>query len=205
MVHLKAEKGDATEAERLTEMMFGMMIDDSCILNSLNYNGYCENPLVQSTLLLYSGKIEEALSLISIVAPDIDALYVQSRALSLLGRFAEADEVNCQLVQLLENKPLDPKVYFHIAVTNAEIGDPWFGILQRLVKDYPKYDKAVLKMRSLMLRHGLSLIFEATEDDPDILKSFNDSAVSESEFTQMLSKSNNRRDLLKIILNQLTE
>jgi tetratricopeptide (TPR) repeat protein len=205
MVHLKAEKGDATEAERLTEMMFGMMIDDSCLLNSLNYNGFCKNPLVQSALLLYSGKIDEALSNILQAEPGINALYVQSRALSLLGRFDEADEVNSRLAKIIEGKPLDPKVYFQIAVTNAELGDPWFGILQRLIKEYPNYDKAVLKMRSLMLHNNMPLIYEATEDDSDALTAFNDTAISAKDYAQMLSESKNRKDLRKIILNQTLE
>ena len=139
-------------------------------------------------LSLYAGEYEQALEYVdSVLALHQcqEALYVKSRCLAKLERFAEADAVNVLMGDVFDMSTPDAKVLYSIAMLNElHIGDPGLSLMQQLVSVRPKYDKAILSLRFLMKRRGLMLV--KTSDDPrELVDDFN-SEMPEEDFCHKL-------------------
>ena len=139
-------------------------------------------------LSLYAGEYEQALMYADSGLAQHqcqEALYVKSRCLAKLERYAEADAVNVLMGDVFDMSTPDCKVLYSIAMLNElHIGDPGLNLMQELIKARPKYDKGILSLRYLMKRRGLVLV--KTSDEPrELVDDFN-SDITEEEFTQKL-------------------
>ena len=95
---------------------------------------------------------------------------------------------------------VDAKIYFAVATVNELIGDPGLGIMQTLVKMFPHYMPAILKLRMMMQAKGMKL--EAKENN-ELVEAFNSDATT-SDCKDRLSKADKKqhKDFINIILKQ---
>ena len=185
--------------------MFSIMISDEHLVNGIapvpkiNSNTITAN-MLNAVFSLYSGKYEEGL----INADSIlsrreckEALFIKSRCLSCLKRYREADAVNEKLIDIIGDT-FDAKIYYLVATVNEQIGDPCLGIVQSIIKKYPHYIPAILKLRDMMLEKGCKL---ETKESNTVVDSFND---YKSDFVEIISNAEKKeRDgFINIVLKQ---
>lgn len=193
LVHKKAQAGDIKEAMQQAKRFLDTLVCDEDLMgciedvpeNLLSSNHWASYFLA-GLLSLYAGKYEQALSLVEAVLESHEcqeALFVKSRALAMLGRYKEADEVNVLMGDVFDMATPDAKVLYMIAMLNElHIGDPGLGLMQKLVEAKPKYDRGILALRMLMKRHGIQL---ETLQESELIDAFN-SDMSEEEFAALL-------------------
>ena len=139
-------------------------------------------------LSLYANKPEQALE----YAEEVlcmhhcqEALYIKSRALARLERYAEADEVNGVMGDEIDLSTPDAKILYMIAMLNElYIGYPGLGLMRRLVEAKPKYDRGILSMRMLMKRHNILL---ESPNESELVEAFN-SDIEDVEFASKLKE-----------------
>ena len=195
LVQKKAGAGDIKEAMQQTKRFLDTVIDDEelfgCIKDIpeelMEANHWAPKFLV-ALLSLYAGKYGQGLEYVNSVLAQHqcpEALYVKSRCLAKLERYAEADAVNVLLAETFDMSTPDAKVLYMIGVLNElHIGDPGLNLVQALIKVRPKYNKGVLTLRYLMKRKKLVLV--KTSDEPrELVDDFN-SDMPEEEFAQKL-------------------
>ena len=203
----KAKDGKVKDAVYLLGDMFSAMISDEHMLNSLK-----EPPIVSkdtlagnmlnATFSLYSGKYVDGIIYADRIVrqrPCMEALFVKARCLAALGKYAEADKTHAEMAEILGNQA-DAKIYFAVATVNELIGDPGLGIMQSLVKMFPYYMPAILKLRMMMQAKDLKL--EAKENS-ELVDAFNSDAPT-ADFKDKLSKSDKKqhKNFINIILKQ---
>ena len=196
LVQKKAEAGDIKEAMQQTKRFLDTVIDDEELFGCIDEipselmkaNHWAPKFLV-ALLSLYARKYEQGLEYVNSVlslhqCPE--ALYVKSRCLAKLERYAEADAVNVLLAEHFDMSTPDVKVLYMIAMLNElHIGDPGLAYMQQLIAARPKYDKAILSLRQLMMRKGLVLV-KSSDEKRELVDDFN-SDMSNEEFAKRLS------------------
>lgn len=203
----KAKAGKVKDAVYLLGDMFSAMISDEHMLNSLE-----EPPIVSkdtlaanmlnATFSLYSGKYDDGVVYADRIVrqrPCMEALFVKARCLAALGKYSEADKTHTKMAEILGSR-VDAKIYFAVATVNELIGDPGLGIMQTLVKMFPHYMPAILKLRMMMQAKGMKL--EAKENN-ELVEAFNSDATT-SDCKDRLSKADKKqhKDFINIILKQ---
>lgn len=179
-------------AVSLIHRMFGFLISDEVLLGTTNNmiviptESVCANYL-NSVICLYAGKYEQAIEYADmVIAKRVcnDALYIKSRALTLLERGVEADEVNGELLSILGND-FDAKVYYQTAIVNElYTQDAGINIMQKVVEERPQYIKSVVMLRNLLSRKGLKLQIQEA-DASKLISDFN-SDIADNEFYEIL-------------------
>ena len=110
---------------------------------------------------VYAAEYEKALEYANAVLGQHhcqEALYVKSRALALLERYKEANEVNALLRNVFDMETPDAKVLYMIAMLNElHVEEPGLCLMQKLVEVRPQYDRGICAMRMLMKRKGVKL------------------------------------------------
>ena len=195
LVQKKAVDGDIKEAMQQAKRFLDTVICDDdlfgcvdVIPEDLKTSDCWASRFLVALLSLYAGEYEQALSYADSVLAQhqcMETLYVKSRCLAKLERYAEADAVNVLMVGVLDMSTPDMKALYMIAMLNElHIGDNGLNLMQELIKAKPKYNKGILSLRYLMKRKGLVLV--KTSDEPrELVDDFN-SDISEEEFTQKL-------------------
>ena len=139
-------------------------------------------------LSLYAGEYDQALKFANSVLAQHrcqEALYVKSRCLVKMEQYQEADAVNVLMGDVFDMATPDVKVLYSIAMLNElHIGDPGLNLMQQLIAVRPKYNKAILSLRHLMKRKGLTLVKKSNEAR-ELVDDFN-SNIAEDEFLQKL-------------------
>ena len=193
LLHKKAMSGDIKEAMQQAKRFLDTLIcDDSlfgCIEKipmELQATNHWASKFLVALLSLYAGKYEQALEFSDSVLENHqcqEALFVKSRALTMLGRYQEADNVNEQMGDFFDFSTPDAKVLYMIAMLNEfHIGDPSLEPMQKLVEAKPKYDKGIHTMRLLMKRHGIML---EAPNESELIEAFN-SDMDEDKFDALL-------------------
>lgn len=114
-----------------------------------------------------------------------EALFVKSRALSLLGCYKEADEVNAKILDKVDLVMPDVKSLYMAAKLNEEhLSESGLLIMQLAIKARPKYDKGILALRSMMKKHQIELD-KLSEEYSGLVDAFN-SEISDEEFGEEL-------------------
>ena len=197
LVQKRAMEGDIKEAMQQAKRFLDTVICDDDLIGCidavpselLNQNHWASKFLV-ALLSLYAGKFNQALEYaerVLILHQCQEALYVKSRALTLLGRYEEADAVHVQMGNVLDMATPDAKVLYSIAMLNElHIGDPGLELMQHLVVVRPKYNKGILTLRSLMRRKELVLVYTSTTPR-DLVEDFN-SGLSDADFMRKLKE-----------------
>lgn len=195
LVCKKAKEGDIKEAMQQAKRFLDTVICDDSLIGcvedvpeELLSASHWAPRFIAALLCLYSGKYEQALDLVNGVLAGHqcpEALYVKSRALAMLERYKEADEVNVQIGDVFDMATPDAKVLYMMAMLNElHIGDPGLGMMQKLVEAKPKYDRGIHAMRMLMRRRGVLL--ESLRES-ELIEAFN-SEMTEEEFDAILKE-----------------
>ena len=199
LVEKNAASGDINEALCLANRFFDTLICDEdlygCISNvpkSLIIDSNWKSKLLAALLSLYANLPEQAIDCAEEVLasqPTQGALYIKSRALAKLGRYAEADEVNMELADEFDMATPDLKALYMIAMLNElHINDPGLNLMQMIVEARPKYDQGILTMRMLMKRHNILI---ESPVDSELVDAFN-SGMKDAEFASRLKESRER-------------
>lgn len=193
LVHKRSQDGDVKEAMHLSKRFLSTLICDDHLMECFDevpvvlfsVNHWTRKFLI-ALLSLYSGSYEQALEFADYVLYEHqcqEALYVKSRALAMLGRYKEADEVNVLIGENFDMSIPDAKILYMISMLNElQIGDPGLSLMRKLVEVKPKYDKGILAMRMLMKRHNIKL---DSSKEVELIELFN-SDMSEADFDVML-------------------
>ncbi|MBQ9230862.1 MAG: AAA family ATPase [Prevotella sp.] len=196
LVQKKAEAGDIKEAMQQAKRFLDTVIDDEelfgCVdaipAELMEANHWAPKFLV-ALLSLYAGKYEQGLEYVNSVLSQHqcqEALYVKSRCLAKLERYAETDAVNVLMAENFDMSTPDAKVLYMIAMVNEmHVGDSGLAYMQQLIAARPKYDKAILALRYLMRRKGLVLV-KSSDEKRELVDDFN-SDMSNKEFAVKLS------------------
>ncbi len=195
LLHKKTLSGDIEEAMYLSKKFFNTIICDDLLIKSIeeipanlfSVNNWTNNFLI-ALLSLYSGFYEQAIEYANLVLCEHycqEALYIKSRALTMLERYKEADDVNVLMGNVFDMSMPDTKVLYTIAMLNElQIGDPGLGLMRKLVEVKPKYNKGINAMRILMKCHDIKL---DSSQESDLVEAFN-SDMSEDEFDTLLKE-----------------
>ena len=195
LLHKKAMSGDIKEAMQQAKRFLDTLICDDnlfgCIKEiptELQTTNHWAGKFLVALLSLYAGKYEQAWEFSDSVLVSHqcqEALFVKSRALTMLGRYQEADNVNDQMGDVFDFSTPDAKVLYMIAMLNEfHIGDSSLELMQKLVEAKPKYDKGIHSIRLLMKRHGIML---DAPNESELIEAFN-SDMDENAFDALLKK-----------------
>lgn len=191
----KVQVGDIKEAMQQAKRFLDTVVCDDGLMNSVEsvpedllQADHWASKFLAALLSLYAGQYEQALMEADEVLAKHEcreALYVKSRALAMLGRYHEADEVNVLLGETMDLTMPDAKVLYMVAMLNEMyIGDPGLGIMRHLIEARPKYDRGIHAMRMLMKRNSIRL---DSPDESELIDAFN-SDLSEDEFDVQLKE-----------------
>lgn len=203
----KAEQNQLKEAVYLCRNMFDIMISDEHMMNSISCTLQIAGNNIASNMLnaiysLYSGNYSKGIMYADLVIAKKkckEAMFVKARCLSMLGKYTEADLQHVDLIDMI-GKSVDAKTYYAVSTNNEKIGDPGLGIMQTVIKLYPEYNTAILRLRTLMQEKQCKL---ENYDDNFYAESFN-SAISNDDYITLLNEmhTDQRKDFINIILKQ---
>lgn len=167
------------------EHLYGLVEEvPSCLMR----NGHWAYSFLTALLSLYAKNYAVALESVEKVLKEHkcqEALFVKSRALSLLGRYKEADDVNAKILDKVDLVMPDVKSLYMAAKLNEEhLGESGLRIMQLAIKARPKYDKGILALRSMMKKHQIELD-KLSEEYSGLVDAFN-SEISDEEFVEEL-------------------
>ncbi len=191
----KAQSGDLREAMQQAKRFLDTVVCDDSLVGSITSvpeklfsQTHWAPEFLVAMLSLYAGEYEQSLLYINKVLDKhhcTEALYIKARALTMLERYKEADEVYEQIGEYFEISTPDAKVLYTIAMLNElHTSDPGLDFMRKLVEVRPKYDKGIHAMRMLMKRKG-KVLDSPTESE--LVEAFN-SDMSEQEFDSILKE-----------------
>mgnify|MGYP004539017265 FL=1 len=195
LVHKKVQTGDIKEAMQQAKRFLDTLVCDDVLMGCIEEipeellsSSHWTSKFLAALLSLYAGQYEQTLEFADEVLSNHhcqEVLYIKSRALSMLKRYHEADEVNVQIGDIFDMSTPDAKVLYQIAMLNElHIGDPGLNLMQKLVEAKPKYDKGIHAMRMLMKHKGLML--DSTKES-ELIETYN-SGITEEEFDALLKE-----------------
>lgn len=195
LIYKKAQVGDIKEAMLQAKRFLDTIICDDALMGCIEdipkeilSSSHWTSKFLAALLCLYAEQYEQTLKLADEVLSNYhcqEVLYIKSRALTMLERFQEADEVNVQMAEKFDMSTPDTKVLYQIAMLNElQIGDPGLNLMQKLIETKPKYDKGIHAMRMLMKRKGIML---DSPNESELIEAYN-SDVTEEEFDVQLKE-----------------
>lgn len=195
LVHKKVQTSDIKEAMQQAKRFLDTLVCDDVLMGCIEEipeellsSSHWTSKFLAALLSLYAGQYEQTLEFADEVLSNHhcqEVLYIKSRALSMLKRYQEADEVNVQIGDIFDMSTPDAKVLYQIAMLNElHIGDPGLNLMQKLVEAKPKYDKGIHAMRMLMKHKGLML--DSTKES-ELIEAYN-SGMTEEEFDALLKE-----------------
>lgn len=195
LVNKKVQTGDIKEAMQQAKRFLDTLICDDdlfgCVKEvpeDLLTSNHLASKFLTALLSLYAKNYEQALAFADEVLCKHkcqEALYVKSRALAMLERYKESDEVNELIGESFDMATPDAKALYMIAMLNElHVGDPGLNLMQKLIEVKPKYNRGIHALRMLMKRHGITL---DSQKESELMDAFN-SDMAESEFDSLLKE-----------------
>ena len=214
LVQKRVLAGDIEGAVFEANQMFDTLICDDSLYGYIDMvpegllkSDNCTLKFLAALLSLYSNNFEQALNLSNDVLREEqcqNALYIKSRALTKLGLYKEADEVNVIICEAFEMSTPDVKMLYMVAMLNElHISDPGINLMKMVVELRPRYQGGILAFRTLMKRRNLML---DSDNENELIEAFN-SELSNDDFAIILKKSfedsdNNLHNLTHQIIEQ---
>ncbi len=197
----KMKACDYRNAALLAKKMFDVMLDDRCLKGLTK-----EVPLLKdcsmtcnflnAVICLYSDRLEEAIGYADMVLdrrPCIEAMFIKGKALQGLNRYEEAWKVAQQIRTAGEQSDdkitIDKKQYLFEAELNAELGNPNIDTCKQLLKLCPEYIPAYIMLRREVIKEEIVIEQDEEDEESPLISAFNDTAVSDNDFKEMLEES----------------
>lgn len=199
-VVIKTKRKDFRNAALLAKKMFDLMLDDKHLLGTTakmsllkECNMTCN--FLNAVFCLYGNRCEEAIGYADMVLSRktcLEAMFVKSRAFFELGKYTEAHDVYYQIINAAneseEKKAIDKKFLLFEARINDVIGNHNIPICKALIKVCPECHEAYVLLRKSAMKSGF--LIETTEDeDNSLVLAFNNTAVSDSDFADLIAHS----------------
>jgi hypothetical protein len=136
---------------------------------------------------LYGGKPEQAIKYADRllgVRPVYEAMYIKTRALTRVGKYSEADQMNVDMGKLLKpengGNGYDLKFIYSFATVNETIGDPCLGAYQRIVIEHPNYLRGHKAFFEAMKKQNKKLILAEGYELPELALLFNETTSADA-------------------------
>lgn len=203
------KEGNYALASRYMRNVMRDMVCDDCLDGLTKGVEYLEDSTSDSyymnaIIAYYSGRYNDAIKY-SRGVDDNDIKYILALVLDKVGMHVEADNVFAEYAMDCDRRR-DFKTIFRLALHNELFtGDAGLPIMVGLVKKFALYIPALLAYRFILRKNGLSLGFDADEDNKLAL-SFNDYSLSDNEFADIMKgckDATTRANFKAIIKNQL--
>jgi hypothetical protein len=186
------QAGESRYASALLKKMMNNMVMDDTLFNTVDASKYIRNEsgavadFNNAIVCLYGGKPELAVTYADKVLAHrrlYEAFFIKTRALTLLGRYKEADELNVDMVDMInpENggQGYDPKIRYSLVEVNMQVGDPYLNYLQSIIQLQPNYLPAIKRLAEYMKREGKQLQLAEGYELPELAKLQNEATVEE--------------------------
>lgn len=194
----------------LFKKMMNIMISDDILMGScsdmlLNVE---ENQVAwfnNAVISLYGARPELAIQYankILQVRMVYEAMYVKTKALTIIGKYSEADELNVAMGNLLKpengGNGFDMKFILSVATVNEKIGDPCLGAYQGIILERPNYLLGHKAFFEAMKKQEKKLELAEGHELPELAKAFNEFPTVDSFIKRLtLAYKENRQEFDK--------
>lgn len=207
MCDAEAHCGNVFYAYDLLNRAMSYLADDTCLLGQdwqVIPNNSKEGVLLNAAGLLYSGRTDEAIGLLTSVVSASDGnfngIYLLARALELKKDWETVETLFNQMIEVYRttiDNGLDSasfrKFMYRLAVLNeSRYGDPGIEIIQKLIAENPFYDRYHADLRWMLPKHRSELNPVVEDSNPLILSLLNEN-ISEQDFLSIVRKERHRK------------
>lgn len=197
-----AHQGNARLACKLLDQALSYVADDSCLFGQEWEplpNNSRDNIVLNAAGLLYSGKTDESMGLLTrIVRAEssyFNGLYLLARAIELKEDWDTVETLYNHMIGIFQDvngngldSPAFRKFKYRLAVLNeSHYGDQGFDILARLIVENPYYDRYHADLRWVLQNRRKELGYKADEANP-LMNLLMNNAVPEEDFLLALQK-----------------
>ncbi len=167
--HREACEGKIDEALRQAWLCLSLLVCDDSLYGAVTdipsleeVNDTSKKAFLASLFSLYACRYEQALTLAPLAEEAqqwrTDALYIKARALTKLGRLAEANSIHLDLYADKETHKREAKVLFAIARLNDTlVGNYAFPLMYRVMRMRPRCPKPLLELRAIAKRRNITV------------------------------------------------
>ena len=198
----EARGGNVSYAYDLLNRALSYVADDSCLFGqdwTIAPAISRESAILNGAGLLYSGKTDEALSLLSsaVSASDdnFNGLYLLARALEFKEDWDTVETLYNQMIEVFQttvDNGLDSSAFrkfkYRLAVLNeSHYGDSGVEIIVRLIAENPYYDQYHATLFWMLRKHRSEIKFTPDESNP-LMNALMDGETTQSDFLSALRK-----------------
>lgn len=202
MCDIEAHNGNVFYAYDLMSRAMSYLADDTCLFGrnwQVIPNDSKESVLLNAAGLLYSGRTDEAISLLTSILSasgcNFNGLYLLARALELKKDWETVETLYNQMIEVYRttiDNGLDSaafrKLKYRLAVLNeSHYGDPGVEVIVNLIAENPSYDRYYAGLRWMIQKHR-SELNPAPEQANPLMSALMDQNVSEGEFLSAIQK-----------------
>ena len=208
MCNEAAHQGRGGYACKLLDQALSYLADDRCLFGqewAPLPNTSRDNIVLNAAGLLYSGKTDESLKLLTrIVQAEkgyFNGLYMLARATELKEDWDTVETLYNQMIGIFQDtydngldSPAFRKFKYRLAVLNeGHYGDTGFDILVKLIAENPYYDRYHADLRWMLQKRSEELVHEQDEEKPLVNKLL-DPKVTEEKFLEQLQADRSERN-----------
>lgn len=200
----EARGGNVSYAYDLLNRALSYVADDSCLFGqawTVVPGADRESAVLNGAGLLYSGKTDEALALLSSAVSasndnlNFNGLYLLARALEIKEDWGTVETLYNQMIDVFQttvDNGLDSssfrKFKYRLAVLNeSHYGDSGVEIIVRLIAENPYYDKYHEALYGMLRKHRSEIKFTPDESNP-LMSALLDAETSQSDFLSALRR-----------------
>ena len=195
----KVRYNELRDAALLGKRMFDVMLSDSHLMGYTANMPLCRDVSMTANFLnavicLYANRYEDAVGYADLVLSRrlcLEAIFIKSRALFELGRYAEARDEKERIFELAQNamdvKPIDKKLYLLEMHINDKLQIPSKKACLKLLNMCPDYIPGYVMLRRTVLKEKTFLTVEDGDEGNNLIEAFNDENMAEDDFNQLLS------------------
>ena len=198
----EAHRGNVHYAYDLLGRAMSYVADDRCLFGrdwKLIPGSGRETVMLNAAGLLYSGRTDEALALLTSVvradAGDFNGLYLLARAVEQKEDWDTVETLYNQMIALFQETTgngLDSTAFrkfkYRLAVLNeSHYGDPGIDLMAGLIAENPYYDRYHSDIRWMILKHA-SEEAVSKEEGNDLEEALLDSSVTDEAFLALVDR-----------------
>ncbi len=157
--------------------------------------------LINAFICLYGGRERQAIDYADRLLGQrklYEALFIKARALALLERFKEADDLNVEILDMLKpengGSRFDLKFLATFAQVNEALDDPYLYVYHAITCREPNYLTGQVEFHRAMHKAGRDLVVAEGEDMPTLAEAFNRISTAEQWAETLKEHIRNRTD-----------